>query len=117
MNIEDFYSFCMGLKGTEETFPFDQQTLVFKVGGKMYALADVEQFSSVNLKCDPERAIELRERFSAIRPGWHMNKTHWNTVQLHNDVDDLLLKELIQHSYTLVVASLPKKVRNEIEMG
>lgn len=117
MNIEDFYSFCMQLKGTEETFPFDQQTLVFKVGGKMYALADVEQFASVNLKCDPEKAIDLRERYAGILPGWHMNKTHWNTVQLNNDVDDVLLRELIQHSYELIFAALPKKVRDEIALG
>ncbi len=107
----------MQLKGTEETFPFDQQTLVFKVGGKMYALADVEQFASVNLKCDPEKAIDLRERYAGILPGWHMNKTHWNTVQLNNDVDDVLLRELIQHSYELIFAALPKKVRDEIALG
>jgi len=107
----------MQLKGTEETFPFDQRTLVLKVGGKMYALADVEQFASVNLKCDPEKAIELRERYAGILPGWHMNKTHWNTVQLNNDVDDIMLRELIQHSYELVFAALPKKVRDEIALG
>lgn len=117
MTFDSFFDYCSSKKGVQETFPFDETTLVFKVGGKMFALTDTEEFVSINLKCDPERAIELRERFMAIQPGYHMSKKHWNTVQLHSDVDDKMLFELIDHSYQLIVDSLPKKVRNEIEMG
>ncbi|MBU3659486.1 MAG: MmcQ/YjbR family DNA-binding protein [Flavobacteriales bacterium] len=117
MTFDSFFDYCSSKKGVQETFPFDETTLVFKVGGKMFALTDTEEFISINLKCDPEKAIELRERFMAIQPGYHMSKKHWNTVQLHSDVDDKLLFELIDHSYQLIVDSLPKKVRNEIEMG
>lgn len=117
MTFDSFFDYCITKNGVQETFPFDETTLVFKVGGKMFALADTVEFTSVNLKCDPERAIELRERFMAIQPSYHMSKKHWNTVQLHADVDDKLMMELIDHSYQLIVESLPKKVRNEIEMG
>lgn len=117
MTFDSFFDYCSSKKGVQETFPFDETTLVFKVGGKMFALTDTEEFISINLKCDPEKAIELRERFMAIQPGYHMSKKHWNTVQLHSDVDDKMLFELIDHSYQLIVDSLPKKVRNEIEMG
>lgn len=117
MTFDSFFDYCSSKKGVQETFPFDETTLVFKVGGKMFALTDTEGFISINLKCDPEKAIELRERFMAIQPGYHMSKKHWNTVQLHSDVDDKMLFELIDHSYQLIVDSLPKKVRNEIEMG
>jgi predicted DNA-binding protein (MmcQ/YjbR family) len=115
MNLEDFRTYCLNLKGTSEGFPFDGNTLVFKVQGKMFALTDVEQFGSVNLKCDPERAIELREEYADIQPGYHMSKKHWNTVQVNGDVDGALLYELIDHSYQLVVASLPKKLRDELQ--
>ena len=80
----------------------------------MFALVDVEDATSINLKCDPERAIELRERYDGIQPGYHMSKKHWNTVSLEGLVDDSLIKELIVHSYDLVVASLPKKLRDEL---
>jgi len=117
MTFDSFLNHCLAKKGVIETFPFDEQTLVMKVGGKMFALADVIDFNSINLKCDPEKAIELRERYMAIQPGFHMNKKHWNTIQLISDVDDKLLFELIDHSYQLVFDALPKKVKNEIEMG
>ncbi len=117
MNIEEFYTYCLQKKGVTEHFPFDQQTLAFKVGGKIFALTDVLSFNSINLKCNPEKAIELRERFLAIQPGFHMNKKHWNTVNLNEDVDDQLLKELIDHSYFLVFQSLPKKIRDEVALG
>jgi predicted DNA-binding protein (MmcQ/YjbR family) len=117
MHIEEFYSYCLQKKGTTEHFPFDQQTLVFKVGGKIFALTDVNQFKSINLKCDPNRAIDLRERYTAIKPGYHMNKRHWNTITLFDDIDDQLLKDLIDHSYQLVFNSLSKKVRDEIALG
>ncbi|GIV31160.1 MAG: hypothetical protein KatS3mg029_0511 [Saprospiraceae bacterium] len=117
MNIESFRTYCLSKPGVEECFPFDESTLVFKVGGKMFALTglDGEEFT-VNLKCDPEKAIELRERWPhAVRPGWHMNKKHWNTVHFEADLGEALLRELIDHSYDLVVATLPKKVR--IQLG
>jgi predicted DNA-binding protein (MmcQ/YjbR family) len=117
MNIEEFYTYCLQKKGATEDFPFDQQTLAFKAGGKIFALTDVISFNSINLKCNPEKAIELRERFLAIQPGFHMNKKHWNTVILNEDVDDQLLKELIDHSYLLVFQSLPKKIRDEVALG
>ena len=117
MNFEEFHTFCLAKKGVEEFFPFDQKTIVYKVGGKIFALADTELFRSINLKCEPEKALELRETFSAIIPGYHMNKKHWNTVQLNADVSDVLIRELIDHSYQLVFQSLPKKLRYEITLG
>jgi predicted DNA-binding protein (MmcQ/YjbR family) len=117
MNIEDFYADCLQKKGTTEHFPFDKNTLVFKVGGKIFALADISEFKSINLKCNPEKAINLRERYTGIQPGFHMNKKHWNTIHLFEDVDDHLLAELIDHSYDLVFHSLSKKVQDEIALG
>jgi predicted DNA-binding protein (MmcQ/YjbR family) len=104
---------CLRKAAVTETFPFDASTLVFKVAGKMFALLDVDHFTGVNLKCDPERAVDLRERFTGIEPGWHMSKVHWNTVKAGQDVPRTLLLELIDHSYALVVASLTKKARAE----
>ena len=117
MNIEEFYAYCLQKKGVSEHFPFDEQTLVFKIGTKIFALTDVTSFRSINLKCNPEKAIELREEYAAVQPGYHMNKKHWNTIILFSDLDDQLLKELIDHSYNLVLNSLPKKTRDEIAMG
>ena len=113
MFLDDLRNHCIAKPGVTEGFPFDQSTLVFKVFGKMFALVDVDVFEAINLKCDPEKAIELRESHQGIQPGYHMNKTHWNSVYLNEDVSDQLLVELIDHSYELVYASLPKKVRNE----
>lgn len=104
------------MKGTSEGFPFDEKTLAFKVGGKLFALLDIDEFTSVNLKCDPEKAIDLREQFSAVQPGYHMNKKHWNTVVLQSDVSDQLLLELVVHSYELVFNSLPKKIQHELQI-
>ncbi len=108
MNIEEIRVYCLAKKGTTEEFPFDEVTLVFKVMGKMYALTTLDNELSLNLKCDPERAIELREINDAILPGYHMNKKHWNTVIVDGVKNDLLL-ELIDHSYDLVVSGLTKK--------
>ena len=102
--------------GVTRSFSFDKKTLVYKVGGKMFALFDVNNFEGVNLKCDPERAVELREQYVGVRPGYHMNKVHWNTVEPDSDVDAKLFWQLLQHSYDLVAASLPKKVRIELEL-
>lgn len=115
MFLEELRTYCLAKPGVTEHFPFDNRTLVFKVMNKMFALCDVEDFASVNLKCDPERAIDLRERYDAVKPGYHMNKQHWNTVSINSDVPDNMLFELTDHSYDLIVASLPKKVQNELE--
>jgi predicted DNA-binding protein (MmcQ/YjbR family) len=116
MNISDFREYCLAKKGATESFPFDEKTLVFKVI-KMFALTDIEGFKSVNLKCNPERAIELRETYQGIKPGFHMNKTHWNTVSIDSDVPEKLILELIDHSYDLIVNSLTKKQKNELSLG
>ena len=117
MNFEDFREYCLRKPFVTEGFPFDQSTLVFKVGGKMFLLTDIDLFESVNLKCDPEKCIELRERYQGIIPGFHMNKKHWNTVLLNSDVDQKLFIKLIDESYQLVFDSLSKKTRNELAMG
>ena len=109
MNIEEYRNYCLAKPGVTEEFPFDEETLVFKVVGKMFALTDVDDFISVNLKCDPERAAELRETHSGIFPGYHTNKKHWNTVMTDGSVEDKLLIDLIDHSYELVVAGLTQK--------
>lgn len=117
MNIEEYRNYCLAKKEVTESFPFNESTLVFKVAGKMFALADIEKFEFVNLKCDPERAIELRETFQAVRPGYHMNKALWNSVYIESDLPEALFYELIDHSYDLIVASLTKKIRNELSLG
>jgi predicted DNA-binding protein (MmcQ/YjbR family) len=101
--------------GVTESFPFDNETIVFKVGNKMFALADIEEFNSFNVKCDPDRAIDIRERFQAVRPGYHMNKKHWNTVSVNMDLNDKELQEQVIHSYELILNSLPKKKQHEIK--
>ena len=115
MHIEEFREYCVIKKGVTEEFPFDEVTLVFKVMGKMFALAPLERIpSQVNLKCDPERAIVLREEYDgAIIPGYHMSKVHWNTLYLEQLPADLI-RELIDHSYQLVVDKLPKKLKEEM---
>jgi predicted DNA-binding protein (MmcQ/YjbR family) len=106
MNLESYYEYCLSKEGVTEHSPFDKDALVFKVGGKMFALSSLSQWEkgepSVNLKCDPERAQELRAQYDDIKPGWHMNKTHWNTVAINKEISDTLVKELIDHSYALV---------------
>lgn len=114
MNVEELREYCISKKGVSEGFPFDEVTLVFKVGGKMFALTNLDGEPSVNLKCDPERAIELREQFSSIIPGYHMNKVHWNTIFMDGAISDKLLKELVDHSYLLILDSLPKAKREAI---
>ena len=118
MNIQQLFEFCLSKKGVTEHFPFDEDTLVFKVGGKMFCLTSLKKWEegdhSINLKCDPERALELRAEYEAIEPGYHMSKVHWNTVRFHGDVSDKMMCELINHSYELVFSSLTKKVKEEI---
>ena len=112
MDIEAFREYCLSKPATTEGFPFGEQTLVFKVMNKMYALVALERIPvSANLKCDPERAVELREEYDGlITGGYHMSKKHWNTVQLEG-LNNQLIVELVDHSYDLVVAKLPKKER------
>jgi predicted DNA-binding protein (MmcQ/YjbR family) len=118
MNLETYYKYCLSKKGVTEHFPFDEDTLVFKVGGKIFALSSLKQWEkgvpSVNLKCNPDRAQELRAEYEDIQPGFHMNKKHWNTVTINNNITDLFLKELINHSYELIFESLTKKNQTEI---
>lgn len=119
MNIQQLYEYCLAKKGVTEHFPFDEDTLVFKVGGKMFCLTSLKKWEeenpSLNLKCDPERALELRAQFEAVQPGYHMSKVHWNTVAFNGDISDKMIIELINHSYELVFASLSKKIKQEIE--
>lgn len=118
MDIQQYFEFCLSKKGATEHFPFDEDTLVFKVGGKMFALSSMSEWEkgtpSVNLKCNPERAEELRATYNDIKPGFHMSKAHWNTVAFNGDVSDKFMRELIGHSYDLVFKSLTKKIQNEI---
>ena len=111
MNIEDFREYCLSKPATTECFPFDENTLVFKVAGKMFALTDIVDKFSINLKCDPETAIELREHHDCVHPGYHMNKKHWNTIIVDDSISDVLLKEWIDNSYDLIVRSLNKNQR------
>ena len=111
MNIEDIRAYCLSKKATTDGFPFDEVTLVFKVHNKMFALTNLDGDLSINLKCDPERALVLREEHPEIIPGWHMNKRLWNTVDLQGTLSDKFIEELIDHSYDLVYMSLPKKIR------
>ena len=113
MNIEELREYCLQKRLVTEGFPFDETTLVFKVAGKMFALTNLEGEFTINLKCDPERAIDLRERYSCVRPGYHMSKKHWNTIEMDDSVQDGILKEWIDHSYDLVVSGLPKKLKKE----
>lgn len=119
MNIQSYYDYCLAKKGVTEHFPFDEDTLVFKVGGKMFALSSLKEWEnntpSINLKCDPQRGMELRTEYEGIQPGYHMSKVHWNTVTVNSDVPLSLLKELIDHSYDLVFKSLTKKLQAEIQ--
>lgn len=112
INQEDFHDFCLSLAHTEACFPFDQNTLVFKVHGKMFALGNIENWSFINLKCDPERAIELRAANDGIFPGYHMSKKHWNSVDVGGKVAAKDIYQYIQDSYDIVFASLPKKLRD-----
>lgn len=118
MNIEDLVGYCSAKKGVTESFPFDKDTLVCKVGGKMFALISLEKWEegspTVNLKCDPERAVLLREQYDDIIPGYHMSKVHWNTIYVNKGVSDKLVKEMMDDSYNLVFKSLTKKAQQEI---
>ncbi len=115
MDLEKLRNYCMAKKGVTEDFPFDESTLVFRVMNKMFCLTDAYSGATCNLKCDPERAIELRETYEEIIPGYHMSKKHWNTINLKGTLPDNFIKELIDTSYWLVVKSLPKKEQIKLD--
>lgn len=115
MNLEDIREFCLSLPGVTEGFPFDMETLVFKVMGKMFCLLSLETEHSISLKNRPEKITELQEEYSFVLPGYHMNKHHWMRVQLQDQVMDTLLKEWIGTSYSLVVAGLPAQKKEELK--
>ncbi len=110
MDIESLREYCLSKAGTKETLPFGPDTLVYKVGGKVYLLMGLESESlRFNVKCDPDLAIELREQYACVLPGWHMNKKHWNTIVVDGSVSGKQLREWIDHSYNLILNSLPQK--------
>ncbi|GGB10727.1 MmcQ/YjbR family DNA-binding protein [Puia dinghuensis] len=112
MDIETLREYCLAKKNVEESFPFGETTLVFKVKGKMFLLTSLDSaVLEFNVKCDPEKAIEWREQYAAVQPGYHMNKKHWNTVTADGSIPNRIMREMIDDSYNLVVASLPKNMR------
>ena len=117
MHIEELRDYILSKNAVSESFPFDEKTLVFKVATKMFALIPLEKPElSINLKCDPERSIELRESYACVTAGFHMSKKHWNTVALNTgNISDDFVVELINHSYELVVKGLTKKMQQELE--
>ena len=118
MDIETFRDYCLSKNRVSESFPFDEVTLVFKVAEKMFALAGLDSKpTTVNLKCEPTRAIELREAYPEIKPGYHMGKTHWNTVNIGGNLSNSLIKKLIDDSYELVLSGISKKKRTELGLG
>jgi predicted DNA-binding protein (MmcQ/YjbR family) len=115
MDLESFREYCLKKPGATEGMPFGETVLVFKVSGKMFALASLERVpTTANLKCDPDLALELRDRYEQVRAGYHMNKKHWNTVEIEGGIPDAELRKMIDHSYDLVVRSLPKAKRNKL---
>lgn len=114
MNLEDYRNYCLSLKGAEEGFPFDATTIVFTIKGKMFSLSDIDKFEFINVKCDPEIIIDLRERYEGVIPGYHMNKNHWNSILTNSRIPDKLIKEWIKNSYNLIVKGLPKKLQKEL---
>lgn len=117
MNIESIRDYCLSLPFVTEDFPFDETTLAFRIMGKIFAMTDLENIDWFVLKCDPERALELRDKYSEITGAWHMNKKHWNQINLYGLLSDELILSLIRHSYDLVVKKLPKKTKTEWNIG
>ena len=120
MNIEQLRDYCLSKPHTTEDFPFDQSTLVFKVAGKMFTLAPLEKWeqglASLNLKCNPEYALELRAEYQSIVGGWHSNKKHWNTLYIYKgELSPKLIMALIDHSYEMVLKSMTKKLRDSLQ--
>lgn len=115
LNIEELRKYCIQKAGVSEGFPFGESTLVFKVMDKMFALTNLDGDLRINLKCDPEHAIALREKYPFVIPGYHMNKRHWNTVIIDNSTPAKLVYELIDHSYELVIKTLTKEKQNKLK--
>ncbi|MBN8574260.1 MAG: MmcQ/YjbR family DNA-binding protein [Candidatus Kapabacteria bacterium] len=117
MNHDIIREYCLQKKATSFDFPFDEEVMACRVAGKIFVLMSILQFPvSINVKCDPEKAIDLRERYEAVKPGYHMNKTHWNTVTCDGSLSDAEIFSFIDHSYEMVLQSFPKKLRNEIQL-
>ena len=115
MDAAELRRWCLAQSGAVEDFPFGPEHSVFKVGGKMFALSTLERTPlEVSVKCEPELALQLRDTYTAIRPGYHLNKRHWNTITLDGSLSDQLVLELIADSYDLVVSALPKRTREEL---
>ena len=114
MTLDHFREYCLSFKGTTEELPFDENTLVFKVLGKMFALCNMMSFEFCNLKSDPEKAISLREQYPEVTPAWHMNKKHWNSVSFMGDLSDKQIENWIEDSYKLVIKNMPKKLREQL---
>jgi len=115
MDLELFREYCLRKPGATEDMPFGEDVLVFRVGGKMFALAPLDEVpATANLKCDPDLALELRDRYEQVRPGYHMNKKHWNTVEIDSEIPDAELRRMIDHSYELVMQTLPKVGREQL---
>jgi len=115
MDLESFREYCLSKPEATEGTPFGPDVLVFKVGGKIFALASLDDVPArANLKCDPDLALELRDRYEQVTPGYHMNKKHWNTVEIESGIPDIELRKMIDHSYELVVKSLPRKAREKL---
>ena len=116
MDVLSFRDYCLSLPMSEETTPFDETTLVYKVGGKMFACADMVDFTRIAVKCDPDEAVLLREQYPEVTPGWHLNKRHWNDIRTDSDLPDRFLREQIRNSYLLVLRQnvTPKSLREEI---
>ncbi len=118
MNVDDFRDFCLSLKGAQDKMPWSDKDysslMIFEVGDKWFGMVDIDSFEYCNLKCDPEKSLELRERYQGIKPAWHMNKKHWISVYFNSDVPDSMIKELIEHSYSLVFNKLTRKVKEAI---
>jgi predicted DNA-binding protein (MmcQ/YjbR family) len=118
VNIEEFRNYCLAKAGSTEELPFDEDTLVFKVCGKMFALCSISDFEAgINLKCDPEKANELRELYFQVKPGYHMSKVHWNTVLPESGLPDKLILQWIDDSYLLVASKLTKALKKEIGLN
>ena len=115
MNIEEIRTYCLSKKGVTEEFPFDETTLVYKVMGKIFLLTDLVSELSINVKCDPLKAIELREQYRCVVPGYHMNKKHWNTVHMDGSVPDRLIRDWIDHSYEQVATKLSGKLKEQLK--
>jgi predicted DNA-binding protein (MmcQ/YjbR family) len=114
MNIEQVREYCLGKRGVTEELPFNEESPVYKVMGKIFLIASLNPPFSINIKCDPEKAVDLRERYPAVTPGYHMNKLHWNTVEIEGTVKNSMIQEWIDDSYDLVVKGLKKSLKEEL---